>query len=327
MNRRELLTMLCGAPLLCGTIGTKAQTAKSVRRIGLVSGGVRPDAAEYQLVWAPTRQLGWVEGKNLIIERRYAAGKLASLDALVEELLRLPVELIVTNGSPATLAAKNATTRIPIVMLSAYDPVGGGLVASLARPGGNITGFYTGSADLDAKRLALLHELLPTAERIGVLVNPSDPHYAAVRNENDRVYQSLGMHPTYIEVTTVAGFENAVAEAAQRRAQALVVTGSPLFNQNGSAIMGAALRHTLPAIVGDEDLLNAGGLLSLSVDPGEVYRVLAYCIDKILRGAKPADIPVQQPSKFVLSINLKTAETLGIAIPHSLLLRADEVIR
>jgi putative tryptophan/tyrosine transport system substrate-binding protein len=274
---------------------------------------------------AQARELGWIEGQNLIVERRYASGKAELLRPYAEELVRLNVEVILTFGTAATIAARNATTRIPIVMVSAADPVRSGLVASLARPGGNITGFSMVAPDLDAKRVALLRELLPTAQRVGVLVNRANPYDEIVREENERMYRSLGLQPIIVYVAAASELENTVAEAAQRRAQALVVSPDSLFNSNGAVIMRNALKHALPTVVADTDVLEAGGLLCLETDDAEVIRVSAYFVDKILRRAKPADLPVQQPTKFVLSINLKTAKALGLTIPQALL-RADKII-
>jgi putative ABC transport system substrate-binding protein len=276
-------------------------------------------------MWAPARELGWIEGQNLIVERRYAQGKAELLKSYAEELVRLNVELIVTNGTAATIAAKNATTRIPIVVYSAGDPVLSGLVASLARPGGNITGYSIVARELDAKRLELLQELLPTAQRVAVLIDPTNPYNEIAREDRERVYRSLGMQPIFVGAAAASELENAVSEAARRRAQALIVPVDNLFWSSRVLLMRTALEHRLPTIVGHRDILEAGGLLSLAIDESEQFQVLAYFVDRILRGAKPADLPVQQPRKLLLSVNLKTAKALGITIPQSLLLRADEV--
>jgi len=325
MNRRGALAMLGGSLLLARTVGTKAQAAKSVRHIGSLGPGLGPDPAFLQRLWAPARELGWIEGENLIVERRYAS-KAELFKPYAEELVRLNVELIVTNGTPATIAAKNATRRIPIVMFSAGDPVRSGLVASLARPGGNITGYSIVARELDAKRLELLQKLLPTAQRVAVLIDPTNPYNEIAREERERVYRSLGMQPIIVGAAAANELENAVSESARLRAQALIVPVDSLFWTNRVLLMRTALEHRLPTIVGHRDILEAGGLLSLAIDETEQYRAMAYFVDKILRGAKPADLPVQQPSKLLLSVNLKTAKALGFTIPQSLLLRADEVI-
>ena len=212
-------------------------------------------------------------------------------------------------------------------MIVAVDPVRAGLVASLARPGGNITGFSFPISEVRAKRLELLRELLPTAQRIGVLLNSANPDTEIVRQERERLFRSFGMQPIIVEVAAASELENAVAEVARRRAQALMVSHDHMFYSNRVVLMRAALRHALPTIGGYRDYVEAGGLLTLDVDSAENDRIFAYFVDKILRGAKPADLPVQQPTKFDLVINLKTAKALGLTIPQSLLLRADKVIQ
>jgi putative ABC transport system substrate-binding protein len=314
-------------PFLAAPLAAREKTATTVRRIGVLGSGAQPTPAELLQAYAPLRELGWVEGKNLLVERRYANGRAELLRPFAEELVRLKVELIATNGTDAKLAAKNATTTIPIVIWSAGDPVRTGLVASLARPGGNVTGYSIVSTELDAKRLALLRELLPTAQRVGVLENSTNPIFRVKRKENEPLYRSLGMQTINVEVAAANELENALAEMARRRAQVLVVAADSLFRANRAPIMSAALRHALPTLVEGRDMLEAGGLLSYAVSLAELnYRHAAF-IDKILRGARPADLPIEQPTKFELGINLKTAKALGITIPKTLLLRADEVIQ
>jgi putative tryptophan/tyrosine transport system substrate-binding protein len=327
MNRRGVLSMLGGSLLLGGPLAAKAQSAKGIHRVGVLGLGPPTSLDDIQRGWAPARALGWIEGQNLIVERRYADGNEKLLRSYAEELVRLNVEVILTNGTSAAIAAKNATTRIPIIMISSGDPVRAGLVASLARPAGNITGFSIVSTELDAKRLALLHEALPTAQRVGVLVNPANSTFEIARIENERVYRQLGLQPIVVNAAAVNELESAVAEAARRGAQALYVALDRMFSRNGPLIIQAALRHALPTVVSDNDLVRDGALLSVSIDEEQVFHTLAYFLDKILRGAKPADLPVQQPTKFVLSLNLKTAKALRITIPQSLIARADEVIK
>jgi putative ABC transport system substrate-binding protein len=329
MNRRGALAMLGGTLVLGGTLGARAQPATNVRRIGILwPGDGATHTAEIHTLLASVRALGWIEGHNLVVENRYARGKPELLRQYAEELVRLNVEIIGTMGTPATIAAKNATTRIPIVIMSAGDPVGAGLVASLAKPGGNITGFSNGDPELYAKRLELLREVLPTAQRIGGLEDPSYSYFLGMtREERERRFRSLGMQPIIVEVAAASELENAVAEVARRRAQALMVADVTMFYSNRVLLMRAALRHALPTIVPGRDYVEAGGLLSLDFDYAENDRIIAYFVDKILRGAKPADLPVQQPSRFVTSINLKTAKALGLTIPQSVVQRADEVIQ
>lgn len=322
MDRRTLICVLA-AGIVAGPLGARAQTA--VRRIGVLGSGAQPTDLTY--LDSHLRELGWVEGQNLLVERRYANGKAELLRPFAEELVRLKVELIATNGTDATLAAKNATTTIPIVIWSAGDPVRTGLVASLARPGGNITGYSTVSPELDAKRLALLRELLPAAQRVGVLENSTNPIFAIKRKENEPLYRSLGMQTVIVEVSAVTELENAVAEMARQRAQVLLLAADSLFRVNRALILSAALRYALPTIVEGGDMLKAGGLLSYTFSVEELDHRHAAFIDKILRGARPADLPIEQPTKFELGINLKTAGALGITVPKALLSRADEVIQ
>jgi len=325
MDRRDILAMLGGTLVLGGALGARAQPAANVRRIGILDGYYsRP--AEFQELWATVRALGWIEGQNLVVEYRFTGGRPELLRPYAEELVRLNVELIGTIGNPATVAAKNAKTRIPIVMMMGNDPVRAGLVASLARPGGNITGYSYSAPELAAKNLELLRELLPTAQRIGVLLDSNNPRNEIGRQERERLIRSFGMQPIIVEVAAASELESAVAEVARRRAQALFVVGEHIFISNRVVLMRAALRHALPTFGARRDYVEAGGLLSLDINSAENDRVIAYFVDKVLRGVKPADLPVQQPSRFWLAINLQTAKALGLTIPQSLLLRADEVI-
>ncbi len=326
MDRRTIIRALGISLFLAAPLAAREKPSPT-RRIGVLGSGAQPTPAELLRAYAPLRELGWVEGVNLLVERRYANGRAELLRPYAEELVRLKVELIATNGTDAALAAKNATSTIPIVIWSAGDPVRTGLVASLARPGGNITGYSIVSTELDAKRVALLRELLPTAQRVGVLENSTNPIFRVKRKENEPLYRSLGMQTIIVEVAAANELENAVGEMARRRAQVLVLAADSLFRANRVLIMGAALRYALPTMVEGGDMLQAGGLLSYAASLAELnYRHAAF-IDKILRGAKPADLPIEQPTKFELGINLKTAKALGIAIPKTLLLRADEVIQ
>ena len=326
MDRRGFIRGVA-AGLFVAPLIAQAQTPKTVRRIGVLSYSTRPTPAELQEINAPLRELGWVEGQNLTVERRNANGRVELMQPFAEELVRLKVEIIVTNGTIATVAAKNATTSIPIVMSNSGDPVRAGLVASLARPGGNVTGFALMLPELDAKLLALLHELLPNAQRVGVLVNRTNPLSSVRLKETEHVYASLGLQPIFIDVTSPNELENAVAEVARRRGQVLVVVEDSLFLSYKVPIMRTAQSYALPVIVEGRELLEAGALLSYDVSKLEHDGRVAALLDKILRGARPADLPIEQPTKFELVINLKTAKALGITVPQSLLLRADEVIQ
>jgi putative ABC transport system substrate-binding protein len=303
-----------------------AQTSKVVRRIGVLELGSPTfwTAEQLSAQAEPLRRLGWVEGQNLQIERRYANARSEALQPLAEELVRAQVEIIVTAGTPATLAAKRATTTIPIVFRTAGDPVLLGLVASLARPGGNVTGYSDAGPETTSKQLSLLKELLPRLERIGVLWN-KNPYFRAFRGQFEHVCESLGLRPVIVEVAA-GEISGAVAALVHERAQALWAPDD--LYEYRVEIVDSATKYGLP-IMTDESgwVREAGALIAYSTTFVEQCRKRAEYIDRILRGAKPAALPVQQPTKFELVINLKTAKTLGLTIPQSLLLRADEVIR
>ena len=325
MDRRTFIGAVA-AGIITAPLAASAQTATTVRRIGVLSSGARPTPAELEQRYDPFRELGWIEGQNLLIERRDTNGKVELLQPFAEELVRLKVEIIVTDSTTATLAAKNATTTVPIVMYTSGDPVATGLVASLARPGGNITGFSIVSPEIDAKRLSLLRELLPGLQRVGVLENPTNLYFRAARKEFEQACRSLGLQPIIIEVAAAGELENAIAELARRRAQALFVQRDGLFYDNRVPLLSAALRYALPTLGTYKEMLEAGALVSYAHSDAEQFQRYAAFVDRILRGAKPADLPIEQPTKFDLGINLKTAKALGITIPQALLLRADEVI-
>jgi putative ABC transport system substrate-binding protein len=322
MDRRTFIRAVAAA-MIAAPLAASAQTTTTVRRIGVLWPGARPTPARFQHMYAPLSELGWVEGQNLLIERRYTNGRAELLRPLAEELVRLNVEIIVTSGTDATLAAKNATTSIPIVMYTAGDPVRAGLVASLARPGGNITGFSI----VGPKSLALLRELLPGLERVGVLENSTNPYFRAVRKEFEQACRSLGLQPIIIEVAAVGELENAIADLARRRAQALFVQADGLFRANRVPLQSAALRYALPTLASDKETLEAGALITYGNTLAEQDQRWAAFVDRILRGAKPADLPIEQPTKFELGINLRTAKALGVTVPQTLLHRADEVIQ
>jgi len=324
IDRRAFIGTVIGVAAAAASL-VRAQSRATIRRIGVLSPGRGPSNDEFQGSVASLRQLGWIEGRNILVESRFAKGRFDQLPSLADELVRLGVKVIVTFGTPAALAAKNATTSIPIVMGTVGDPVETGLVASLARPGGNITGYSIIGPEMAAKRAGIVHELLPAATRVAVIIPPQgfSNVFDLIRKQTDAAYRSLGVQPIFIELVPLSGgFEKAVAEAVQQQAQALELPG-----ENVGAIIAAAIGHRLPVIVKDRRMLEEGGLLFLDVDNEDRSRRVAAMIDKILRGAKPADIPIEQPTRYQLAINLKTARTLGITVPQSLLLRADQVIR
>ena len=326
LNRRAFIGMIVSGVVTAPLIA-KAQLVKTVRSIGFLGPGVPESSGELQEKYAPLRELGWIEGQNLVFERRYTNGKSELLRPLAEELVRLKVDLIVTEGTAATLAAKSATDVIPIVFRTAGDPVRSGLVRSLARPGGNVTGYSIVSPQLDAKRLAVLHEILPGVQRVGVLENSTNPYTRAAREDLAEICKSLGIQPIFVEVAAATELENAVAEVARRGGQALFVPPETLFYQNRRELMAAALKHRLPGTVARLLAREMGALVSYAPTQAEENdRAIAF-IDRILRGAKPGELPVEQPTKFDLIINLKTAKALGIIVPQTLLSRASEVIQ
>ena len=326
MNRRTFVgAVACGLTSI--SLAAKAQHPGQVRRIGWLWNDPPQTADEIRKGY-PTHlsAIGWTEGQNLIIERRYTGGRDDLLKGLAAELVRVKVDLIVAEGTVAALAAKSVTSTIPIVVSRSADPVATGLVTSLAHPGGNVTGTSTTAADLYHKRLQLLHELLPEARGIGDLVTPN-PIDRIKRGEYEQTYRSLGMQHIFVEVTQSSELEAAIDELARRGAQVLLVSPEPFLYTNFPLVLRTAQRHSLPTMVEEREILEAGGLISYGPDEGELDRQLVSIIDKILRGAKPGDLPIQQPTKFELLINLRTAKALNVAVPRSLLLRANEVIQ
>ena len=323
MRRREFLSVVA---MLAAPCAVTAQQAGPVRRMGVLFTSAGPNPASRAIFIQTLRDLGWIDGQNLSIEYRYANNNVELVPALATELVQLKVDVIVTIGSVASLTAKRATTTIPIVA-SSGDPVLVGLVTNLSRPGGNITGTSTTSPELTAKRLQFLKGLLPSATRIGELVNPANPQERLMRTDYERVYRSVDLQPIFVEVARAAQLEGAIAEFARQRAQALVVRADPLFVTNRDTIMQLAVKHALPTMTEGRQFVAAGGLVSYAPNGAELIRRSAALVDKILRGAKPGDLPFEQPTTFELVINLKTAKTLGITIPQSLLLLADEVMQ
>ena len=305
-----------------------AQTSKEVRRIGVLEPGIpeTPDA-----IWSqaePLRELGWVEGQNLLVERRYGKDEREALQPLAEELVRARVDIIVTAGTPATLAAKRATTTIPIVFRYAGDAVRSGLVTSLARPGGNVTGYSGESTEITAKQLSLLKDLLPQLRRVGVLEPVGNPYFRQLLRQFQQVCQSLGLEAVSVEITPASKIDAVIAELVRQHAEALLVPSQGAAAQHRLEIFEIATKYGLPTMSNNDYMVReVGALITYSPTSDEQDRIRAYHIDRILRGAKPADLPIRQPTKFVLIINLKTARALGLTIPKDLLLRADEVIQ
>jgi ABC-type uncharacterized transport system substrate-binding protein len=273
------------------------------------------------------RDLGYVEGQNIVIEYRWAEGKLESLPALVEEVVRRRVDVIVSSATPAIRFAKEQTTTIPIVMAGVTDPVGVGFVTSLARPGGNITGLTHLSPDLSGKRLELLKEVVPRLLRVAVLWNPNQPGQSAAFKDTQVAAQALRVTLISMEVRNREEIERALSGMGKDHPQALFELPDPLTFFNRELITEFAAKHGLPAMYSFREYVDAGGLMSYGTSFPDLFRRAATYVDKILKGAKPADLPVEQPMKFELVINLKTAKQIGLTIPPNVLARADKVVR
>jgi putative tryptophan/tyrosine transport system substrate-binding protein len=326
MRKIAVLTFCAVLFALCLT--AHAQQEPKVAKIGWLGFRSASDRSPgREALKEEFRVLGHLEGKNIVIERRSAEGKLDRLPALADELVRLKVDVIVAPSTPSALAAKNATKTIPIVFYDVSDPVAAGLVDSLARPGGNITGITDIGAVLVGKRLELLKETMPKLSRVALLWNPQDAGSALQWKESQLAAGELGLQLYSMEVSRADKYESAFKEAIKARNAALAVAGSPLFLLNQKRIADLAVKSRLPAIASRPDFVADGGLMSYGGDRSEPYKRAASMVDKILKGRKPADIPVEQPRKFELVINLKTAKQIGLTIPPVVLYRADKIIK
>ena len=325
-RRRELLVAL-GAGAFAWAGAVRAQASPTVRRIGLLSRITRSVyAPSYQAFPLALRDLGWVEGKNISIEHRYAEGGLDRLPDLAADLVRLNVDVIVTFATSDSLAAQKATRAIPIVMVAAGDPVANGLVESLARPGGNVTGLSQMLQALSGKRLELLKEIVPRLSRVAVLWNPQSASATLNWNENQQPARQLGIQLHSLEVRSSDELDKAFDAATRARAGALAILPDPVISTKLERIVDFATRSRLPSIYQSSEFADAGGLVTYGPDRADLFRRAATYVDKILKGAKPGDLPVDQPNKLAMVVNLKTAKALGITIPQSVLSRADRVI-
>jgi len=324
VRRREFITLLGGAAV-AWPFAASAQQAGRPYTIGLLSADLAPADVSSPFPDA-LRKLGWIEGKNVFFEHRYAENRLERLPEFAAELVHRNVDVIVTFGTLAPLAAKRATTTIPIVMTAAGDPVGSGLVLSLARPGGNVTGMSLMTPDLGGKRLELLKEVLPRLAQVAVLWNAANPYPALVFKETQAAGRILGIEVQSLEVRGPDDFDGAFETARRKRPDALITVEDPLTSSHRKLIADFAAGHRLPALHGLREYVAAGGLMSYGAHLADLHRRAAGYVDKILKGAKPAELPVQQPTKFEFVINLKAAKALGLEIPPTLLARADEVI-
>ena len=329
LRRRRFITLLSGAAAAWPLAARAQQTASTVRRIGLLlPGNTRTTAVRGQLeaFRKGLKEYGWVEGQNIIVEYSFAEGREDALPAIAAELARLRLDVIVAESTVAIQAAKTVTQTVPIVMATSADPVGTGLVANLNRPGGNITGLSLQTAELSGKRLQLLTEIVPGLARVAVLSNPLNPGEKSSVEQTKAAAQALGIETHVVEVQAPDKFESAFAAVTAAHAGALMVLPDPLlYGQHPRIVTFTAASH-LPALFPEREVAEAGGLIAYGPSiPASFQRAAAY-VDKILRGAKPADLPVEQPTTFELVVNLQTARAIGVTIPTSILLRADEVI-
>jgi putative ABC transport system substrate-binding protein len=326
VDRRAFLGALAGG-LLAAPLAAEGQQSGKVYRVGLLE--VVPAASNATNLAAfrqGLKELGYAEGQDLVIEYRSADGRPERFPALAEELVRLKVDLIVTRGTPAALAAKQATATIPIVMASSGDPLTTGLVASVAHPGANVTGLSAFATEIQGKQLDLVRDVVPGITRIGFLFNMSNPVRQAEWKEAEPLARATGIQAQLIDVRSPRNLEAALDNAMKLRIGALIVGVDAVTQANRSLIAQASIKRNLPSMSREREFADAGGLMSYGVHYPDLYRRAAVYVGKILRGARPADLPVEQPSKFELVINLKTAKALRLPIPPSLLQRADHVI-
>jgi len=322
------LAVVLTVSLTLAPVAGEAQQAGKVHRIGFL--GNSTPALEANLVGPlreGLRELGYVEGQNILIEYRWAEGKYERLAALVAELLARNVEVIVTAGTPASLAVQKATTSVPLVMVAVGDPVATGLVASLARPAGNITGLTSMGDELEGKRLELLRELIPTLSQVAALTNSGNASLKKASEVLQAVAAALKIKVLVVDVRSADQLDGAFDIIVQKHPHALLVPGDRVFLTNRVRIVQFAAQRRLPAMSAYRELVEAGGLISFGPSYAGMHRRAAFYVDRILKGAKPGDLPVERPTTFEMVINLKTAKALGLTIPQTLLLRADQVIQ
>jgi putative tryptophan/tyrosine transport system substrate-binding protein len=328
MRRRAFITLLAGAALVC-PYRVVAQTTDRVRRIGILFASGERDLSTQTGLSALRLGLqdrGWTEGRNIAFEIRYVGGRPDRAPALAAELIGSNVEIILTSGTELIRAAQKASSTVPVIMVGIGDPVGSGIVASLARPGGQVTGLSLMAPDLAAKRLELAKEALLGLAGVAIIWNPNNASVTLRFRETEAAVRAMGLKLHSIEASQPRDFEKDLQAATSAGVQALITTEDALMIGQRAEIIRAAIKHRLPAFSGLRIFADAGSLLSYGPDNPDLWRRAAGYVDKILKGAKPADLPVEQPTKFELIINLRTAKALGLTVPHSLLMRADEVI-
>jgi putative ABC transport system substrate-binding protein len=328
-KKAKVIVLALWAMLFALSHCAQAQQSTKITRIGYLSGGFPSAGAPRREAFKEgLRELGYVEGKNILIEYRYAEGKFDRLSVLAAELVRLKVDVVVTaGGGGATLAAKEATKTIPIVMAGDVDPVAQGSVTSLARPGGNVTGLSTLTPEISGKRLELLKEIVPKLSRVAVLGTSTSPTTARLLQEVEPVAGAFGVKLQFLDIRSAKDIETAFRAATKGRAEGILVLTGPVINVQRKQIADLAAKSRLPAIYPFPEYVDAGGLMSYSASIADLYRRAATFVDKILKGAKPADLPVEQPQKFEFIVNLKAAKQIGLTIPPNVLARADSVIR
>jgi putative ABC transport system substrate-binding protein len=329
MNNRRKLIIALGAGALSAPFASHAQQKGKVWRVGFLSGVARPDVLESSFLGGflqGMRELGHVEGRDFIMEWRFAEARADRYAELAAELIRLNVDVVVTGSPQAARAVQSAGPHMPIVLGVSTDPVGSGFAASLAHPGGNITGIANSVDDSSPKQLELLVAAVPKVSRLGLLVNSTSPNYLSVLKPVQASAKQARLTLVTADAKSAEEFSDAFAALHKARVQALMVMSDVLFNNNRSKIAALAISHRLPSMFSVREYVVAGGLMSYGESFREFFRRAAFYVDKIFKGAKPGDLPIEQPNRFYLTINLKTAKNLGIKIPQSLLLRADEVI-
>jgi putative tryptophan/tyrosine transport system substrate-binding protein len=327
MDRRGFILAMAGG-LLAAPLAAEAQQPRDSARIGVLSSSSPRREQGYLAAFQQgLRDLGYSEGKNVLIDRRYAAGQFDTLPELAAELVRLKVDILVVTGTPAALAAKNATHLIPIVMVTAADPMGTGLITSLARPGGNVTGLTDFAAGVVAKRLELIKEMIPSATRVAVLLNPDNSSSGPQLRLTQDAASALGVSILSVEARRLDDIDRAFATARVKHTMALLLIADGLLGSNRKRIIELTAKSRLPAIYWRREFVEDGGLISYGASVVDLYRRAAAYVDKILKGARPSDLPVEQPTKFELTINLATAKALGLTMPQSIVVRADEIIR
>jgi putative ABC transport system substrate-binding protein len=320
------LVLMVMVVLMAAPMAGEAQAPSKIPRVGYLEPGRAAGTPFFEAFRQGLRDLGWVEGQNVVLAVRAAEGRYERLPDLAAELVRLPVDVLFASSTPAAVAAKQATTTIPVVIGRVADPVASGLVASLARPGGNITGWTHQGLELREKYLDLLKEAVPAATRIGVLWNPGNPIHGPSLRSIEAAAQALRVQLHLVGIKDPKEIEPAFAELVRSRVEALTVFQDGMFLAQGPRIVALAARSRIPAMYATTELAKAGGLMAYGVNLPEMYRGGASFVDKILKGTRPADLPVEQPTKFELVINLKTARDLGLTLPPSILARADTVI-